>query len=269
MPVAPPREAEDVRLVNVLEHRVAATHIAVQGGVADRHLRLVAGGKHHVAQFVGKRHEGDGARTRLDILFRHVRLMPGEAFAQHVVEGVHGALDPDGGEIGAESARNRLRVLDALLRGIGRGHHDAVDLLRAQGVGRHRRRQRRIDTAGQPDQHAGKGVLVHVIAQPDHHGEIDRLQPFRHLRARICFATPGAIGAPVRRRRPAGRQEVLLKARRPGTQVPVRRDDEGCAIEHQLVLPADLIDVDERQFDLANPPGRQGKALAPLVGFKG
>ena len=66
--VAPARQREDRRLVGVLEHRIAARHVAVERGIADAHLALVAGGQQHLAARVAERHQRDHAQPRLDVL---------------------------------------------------------------------------------------------------------------------------------------------------------------------------------------------------------
>ena len=40
--------ANTVGLVDVLQHRIAARHVAIERGIADAHLALVAGGQQHV-----------------------------------------------------------------------------------------------------------------------------------------------------------------------------------------------------------------------------
>jgi hypothetical protein len=66
--VAPAGKREDGGFVDILQHRIAAAHIAVERGVADRHLGFVAGGQQHMAELVGQRHQDQPARARLDIL---------------------------------------------------------------------------------------------------------------------------------------------------------------------------------------------------------
>ena len=71
--VAPSRERVDLGLVHVFQHRVAAAHVAVERGVADRHLRLVAGRDEQLAELVRERHQQHAADARLQILFRRRR----------------------------------------------------------------------------------------------------------------------------------------------------------------------------------------------------
>ncbi len=62
------QSAVDERLRHVLDDREAAGEVAVEGGVADRHLRLVAGGEHEPAELVGERHQQVAADARLQVL---------------------------------------------------------------------------------------------------------------------------------------------------------------------------------------------------------
>ena len=70
--IAQMRQPVNLRLVEVLDRVEAAIHVAIERGVADRHLRLVAGGHHHHAEFVGDRHEQRATCARLQVFFRDV-----------------------------------------------------------------------------------------------------------------------------------------------------------------------------------------------------
>ncbi len=60
-------------------------------------------------------------------------------------------------------------------------------------------------------------------------------------------------------------QEVRAKHRRLGDEPPVRVQDEGAAVEHQLVLAADLIAVDQRQAGLGHARHREIEAKILFV----
>ena len=66
-------EPVDQGLGNVLEHGEAARHVAVERGVADRRLALVAGGEHQPAELVGERHQQVAADAGLDVLLGDAR----------------------------------------------------------------------------------------------------------------------------------------------------------------------------------------------------
>src|SRR5207248_11013986 len=66
--VAPAAEPVHHRLGDVLDDGEPAREVAVERGVADRHLRLVAGGEHQPAELVGQRHQEVAPDARLDVL---------------------------------------------------------------------------------------------------------------------------------------------------------------------------------------------------------
>ncbi len=115
--VAPARQREHRHLVDVLQHRVAAAHVAIERGIARRHLRLVAGRQHHPAEFVGKRHQRHAAGARLDVLLGDVGGAPGEGRRQHRRVGLHRRADIDAAQLRAQERRDRRRVLEAVARG--------------------------------------------------------------------------------------------------------------------------------------------------------
>ena len=70
--VAPARERVHLGLVQVLDRRIAAAHVAVDRRVADGVFALVAGGEQQAAELVRQRHEDDAAAARLQVLLGHV-----------------------------------------------------------------------------------------------------------------------------------------------------------------------------------------------------
>ena len=82
--IAPARQCKDFGLVQVFDRRVAAAHIAVNGGIADRILAFIAGGKQQPAKFVGKRHQHRASGARLQIFFGHVGGVVGKDFSQGI-----------------------------------------------------------------------------------------------------------------------------------------------------------------------------------------
>ena len=126
---------------------------------------------------------------------------------------------------------------------------------RPKRVDRHRGAKRRIDAAREAEHDARKAVVLDIVAQAHHAGRIVRFVALLDDLARTLDASP-AFGAALpnraRHHRAEGRQ---LRAER---AVGVER--EGAAVERQLVLAADHVEIDERQsaFDDA----RNGDALA-------
>ena len=164
--VPPPDQLVHLALVDVLQHGEAAGHVAVERGVADRHLGLVAGRDHEPAELVRQRHHDVAADARLEVLLGHVRLAPLEGLAQQLVVGRHRLVDADLAEVHPEVLRDRARVGPRALARVRRRHRDARHALGAERVGGDQRGQRRVDPARQRDHHALEAVLLDVVAQP-------------------------------------------------------------------------------------------------------
>ncbi len=160
-----------------------------------------------------------------------------------------------------EHVRDRHRVdphaqatgaLDRVLRALGRGvlgrHREQANGFGTQGVGGERGDQRRVDPAGHPDHDLAEPVLAHVVAEAQHQRSVDLLRPGR----------PGGLLRPgderrTRRHRASGtstntRSSSNIAPR--ATTVAVGRDDHRAAVEHELVLAADGVHVDEPRAGL-------------------
>ena len=127
----------------------------------------------------------------------------------------------------------------------------------AQSVHRHRGNERGIDAARQAKNHAGKAVFINVIAQAQNAGGVISLVTFRHKRAGRGLANPVAVAALKNNGADAFRKRRQLAGER-----TIGVECEGAAVKHQLVLSADLIEIDQRQaaFDHARDRNRH-----PLV----
>jgi hypothetical protein len=146
MLIAPARQCEDRGLVNILEHGVAAAHIPVKRRIADRHFGFVAGREHHPAEFIRQRHQRDAAGAGLQIFLGDVGRPAREGLGEHAAKTRDRRLDADLAQFDADKPGRLGRVIKAILRGVARRHHDAMDLVGAESIGRHRRTERRIDT---------------------------------------------------------------------------------------------------------------------------
>ena len=264
VPVAPAGHLEHVGLVDVLQHRIAAAHVAVESGVAHRHLGLVAGGEHHVAELVADRHQDDAAHPRLDVLLGLVGFSAGEDRRQHAAERIHRRLDPQHLVADSEQACALGRVVEGGLRRVARRHDDAEHPVGAQRIDGDGGRQRRIDAAGKPDEHAGEAVLPDVIGQPQRHGAVGR-----RVAVRQCGARAGRAGPPVAFSRPAGEHDRFLKRRRLGGEAVVGVEHERSSVEDQFVLAAHLVRIDQRQLGLADAGNGAIEADILLVALKG
>ncbi len=113
---------------------------------------------------------------------------------------------------------------------------------RPQRVDGHRRAKRRIDAAREPEHHARKTVLLHVVAQARDAGEIVRGIALLDLGDQARQTAPAPVLTP-----PLGDAERLLPGRKLHGKARILVQHEGGAVEHELVLSAHLIDVSERQ----------------------
>ncbi len=250
----------DLLLVEVFEHIIAAAHVAIEGGVADGHFRLVAGGHQHQAELVGKRHQGDAADARLDVFLGDVGRAAGEGGRQHGLERRDGRGDSDFVESHAGAFRAGGGVLEAVRTGVARGQHEGLDVVGAQGVAGHDQGNRRIHPAGEAEQDTLEPRFAHIVAQPRHHRVVIGLRRARPVGHRRIRAVPAARSA-----RPGRHRQVFGEHRQAHAHHALRIDGEGPAVEHQFVLAADLVDVDQRQAGFA---GALARHLQPL-GLRG
>ena len=160
-------QPEHVRLEHVLEEREPAGHVPVERRVADRELRLVAGGDDEPAELVRQRHQQHAADAGLEVLLGQVAIEVVEARRERLLEGGDDLVDRQLAEVDPEALREPPRVAAGALRREPRRHRDAVHPLGAERLDRERRGQRRVDPAGQPDDDVAKAVLLHVVAQPE------------------------------------------------------------------------------------------------------
>ena len=118
------------------------------------------------------------------------------------------------------------------------GHHYGAHAIRSERVDRDRQRERRIDAAGKSQQDARETVLRHVVADTERERAI-------HLRLGLQPRRDLAIDR--RAIHDLHERERLFERRKLVRDLAVRIHDEGCAVEHELVLPADQVHVDERE----------------------
>ncbi len=262
--VAPAAELEHRGLVDVLQDVEAAVHVAVERGVAHRHLRLVAGGHHHAAELVRHGHQGDAPRARLDVLLGHVLRAIAEQRRQHGAERLHRRADVHDVVADAQRPGAGLGVLQRVPAGVGRRHHDGVHALRPQRVGGDGRGERRIDATGKADHHRREAGLVHVVAQAQHHRPVDRLDVAQLRCDGAGRDLPAFLAA-----RELHRRHLLGEGGELHFQRTIRAQREGAAVVDDLVLAADLVEIDKGQAALDHTPDAELHAhvgLADLVG---
>ncbi len=137
--------------------------------------------------------------------------------------------------------------------------HHAADLVGAERVDRDRRAQRGIDAAGDAEQYAGKSVLADVVAQAQHTGRVIALVALdqRHDRPGTAPAV-GALG-------PVQRDDALLEGGQLRRDRKIGVERERRAVEHQFVLSADLVEIDQRQAALGDASDRDRQPEIVLV----
>ena len=171
--VAPLAEAVDERLRHVLDHGEAAGEIAVEGRVADRHLRLVAGREHEPAKLVGERHQQVAADPGLEVLLGQVGLVTGELGVECLRVGVHDGLDPQLVRADAQRGGECARVVLGGGGGVGGGHDRRAHALGAERVGGQAGDERGVDPPGEAEDDVGEAVLLDVVAQSEHQRRVD------------------------------------------------------------------------------------------------
>ena len=250
--VAQRAEPEHLHLVEVLDRIEAAVHVAVERGVADRHFRLVAGRHHHRARLVGDRHQDHAAGAALDVLLGDVARLAGEHSRERMLD----ALDRLGDRHDVVANAERLGagggVGEQFVRGEAVGQHHRMDALGAERVDRHRRAERQVDAAREAEHHAGEAVLVDIVAQAQDAGRIVGLVALLDHLPRSLDAAP-ALVAPL----PHGARDHRPEGGKLDGEAAVGVQRERRAFEHDLVLPADHVEIDQRQAALDHPRRRR------------
>ena len=159
----------------------------------------------------------------------------------------------------AERLGDRRCIVQRFLRGVSVGQHHAAHALGAQRIGRHRGAQRGIDAAGQPEHHALKAVLVDIVAQAEHACHVIGVVGFLGGGIRARLAVPRAAARTQCVVTIASRNAGSWKATRP-IGIERKRDP----VEHQFILAADLIDVDQRQSRFDHAAHRD---IEPMLGL--
>ena len=262
--VAQGRDAEHLHLVEILDRVVAAIHIAIECGIADGHLALVAGCHHHRPELVRDRHQDRPARAGLDVLLGHVTAEPRKNRLEARFQPFHCRGDRQHVIAHAERFCAGLRVGEAVFRGIAVGQHDRVDPLRAERVGGNGRAECGINTARHAEHDALEAVLLDIIPKAEHAGAIIRLQPFLDQPFLARLDPPLASRA-----RERDEAQLLAEGRHLEGEARIGIETEGRTIKDQFILPADLVQIDERQAAFGHTRHSDieaGIALVTLVG---
>src|SRR5205085_8572685 len=117
------------RLRHVLDDREAAGHVAVERGVSDRDLALVAGGEYEPAELVAQRHQQGAADAGLDVLLGDIFLEPLERRRQRLLEAREDGRDRQRLEVDAEIPGEALGVAAGPARRVRGRQRDPGDVL--------------------------------------------------------------------------------------------------------------------------------------------
>ena len=134
----------------------------------------------------------------------------------------------------------------------------------AQRIHRHHGGDPGIDAARKTQNNTGEIVLVHIVAQAEHHRLIDALLALDPVIDPGFDAGPAVIPA-----YPFGHGQMLDELLRSRDQTAVGIQREGTTIEDQLILPADLVHIDQRQFSFGHTCHRMVHAHIDLVSLIG
>jgi hypothetical protein len=175
-------------------------------------------------------------------------------------------------------------VVQRVLRRVLARVRDGVDPVRAECVPRQDRGHGRVDAARQAEQDRREAVLLHVVVQAQAQGLPDLLEPVELGRERGLQAgldRGGLLREDVRRRAhqrgrvvgevaargggafDVGDQQLGGEAVGAGQKAAVRGPDHRPAVEDQVVLAADGVEIGHRSADLGGPLLHDGDA--PLV----
>ena len=280
--VAPPGELPHQRLRHVLDRCEAADRVAVDRRVADGELALVAGGEHQVALLVGQSPSGVVPRT------------PG----LQVLLGQPGQREPRTGRRrpSARSARSGSRMPVPPRPGRRRRSSecsDEYDARHRDAVHRAPARARRTAIAAtsaesmppdRPSKHRAEAVLADVVAGAGDQRAADlRLvdEPLARRAGRRHRGGPAPARPRSRAARPSAEHRAVTVPRSRGSRgrpraaprncggprehLPSGVDDERVAVEDQLVLAADHVDVrDGRARPRAARAGTSGSRTSSL-----
>ena len=155
--------------------------------------------------------------------------------------------------------RKLCGVLERDLRGEAVRQHDASHRVLAERIDRDRRAQRQIDAAGNAEQHAGEPVFLHVIAQAKNAGRIVGLVALEQRQHRPRAAP--AVVAPC----PAQCRDVLDEVGQLRRDRQIAVEGKRGAVEDELVLAADLVEIDERQSAFGDACDRNRQPDVGLV----
>src|SRR3984957_6576869 len=227
----------DLRLHNVADHRQRADHIPIERAVADRHLRLVAGGEHQRVEFVGKGHQKISPDARLNIFLSDVRFAAGKEWLERFGVLLKELVDGDGFVANSKVRRQRARVINRTCGGILARHSYRGDVLLAQRVHSNGSYQRGINTSAESNQSFGESTLAHIVP-----GAQD--ESLVNSRVLAGIDRPPVAGE----RRTVEIHQVFFKRARLGNDGPIGAERNAGSVKNQAVVATDLVNHDHRSM---------------------
>ncbi len=202
-----------------------------------------------------------------------------------------GLLDRHRHRADPEVRGQRVRVGEASLAREAGGHEHADHVLGPEGVGRDRGDERRVDAARQPDEHVGEAVLADVVARAEHERLVDLAHRFEQRLDPVCAPGPAELRlgdrdlrqlrspqASTRIERPAAErgvhvdvadEQVLLELLGPGHEVTALVEQHRRAVEDELVLAADEVDIEDGHRRVGRARREHRLALAQAARVEG
>ena len=257
------RQIVDQRLGHVGDHGQPSRHVAVQGAVADCELGLVAGGEKQAAELVGHCHQHRCANAGLDVFFGDIFFDIAEHRCQLIEVGLEDFVDRDHQERDSEVVGQRLGVGDAAVRRVAGRHRDPEHLVGAESARSDGRGERRVDAAGQPQQHTVEAAFLHIIAET----ELERRQRLgRGGLGNLADVAERALDAPRITESLVGHlvdEQIFFEVVRSRHHPSPPIEDHGVTVKDQIIVAADLVGIDEK------PPRVLGVAADQLASLPG
>ena len=210
---------------------------------------------------IGELHQRGAACAGLQVFQRQALERFAKAGLELACIGGDQLLDRMLVESDAQIAAQQHGVVDRACRGIAGRHGDADHVVRSQGIDGQGQRQCRIDAARAADHHLLETAAARIVAQAQHDLLAVELHGGQALRRH------GRQGRAVAGLKPALRiqlqcADIFLKAPGFKHQARLGLDGKRGAVEHDLVLAADLVDVEDGQLVACR---RLGEDLVTLL----
>src|SRR5258705_182446 len=231
-----------------------AGHVAIQRAIADGDFRFVAGAEDHGAEFIRKSHQIVATDARLDVFFGCVRGTIAKHRFERLDVGVEYGTDGDGKQFDAEIVGQALCVGLAAFRGVGAGHGDAEDVFLAERVNGDGGDNGGVHSPAEADDGFLEIAFADVVACAGNERMVSVGDFFLSLRVNVAFS-----GDRVEE------YEIFLKGFGLRGDVAVGRKGHAGAIEDQRIIPANLVDVDDRAVVLLGDGAEHFDAQRALI----